>query len=345
MPAEWEPCDGVLMAWPHAASDWAAVLEDAQACVAQIATAISAVARVVIISSEPRETAAALAASGANLAAVQVVEQAVGDTWCRDYGPLTVFEGARPILIDAGFNGWGLKYPAADDNLASRRLYRAGVFGQTPLRSIGLILEGGSLESDGAGTLLSTARCLFEVNRNPHLSSAQICHAITDLLGAQRLLLLEHGHLLGDDTDAHIDTLVRWCPNHTMVYVACDDPADPHYEELAAMADELTQFNTLDGQPYRLLPLPWPAAQFAADGHRLPATYANYLVINQRVLAPTYNDPADQAALEVLASAFPDHEVIGIDCRVLIEQHGSLHCMTMQLPVGVLAPLAEDHHG
>ena len=238
---------------------------------------------------------------------------------------------AKPVLLDFTFNGWGGKFAAEKDNAVSRKLHACGAFGTTPLRTVDLVLEGGSIESDGQGTLLTTTECLLNPNRNPHLSKEQIEEQLKSELGVSTILWLEHGYLAGDDTDAHIDTLARLCPDQTIVYVACDDPTDEHFAPLKAMERELEQF-----AGYRLLPLPWPGAKYDAEGHRLPATYANYLVINGAVLVPTYNDPADLQALEVVGKAFPDREIIGIDCSTLILQHGSLHCITMQIPEGVV---------
>ena len=204
------------------------------------------------------------------------------------------------------------------------------------MRVPGLVLEGGSIDSEGAGTLLTTTACLLSQNRNPHLNRAGLERALADLLGAERVLWLEHGALAGDDTDAHIDTLARFCPDDTIAYVRCDDPADEHFAPLAAMEAELQGFRTTAGRPYRLVVLPWPRPVFDTDGHRLPATYANFLVVNNAVLVPTYRDPQDAASLETLAALFPGRQVIGIDALPLIHQHGSLHCLTMQLPRGTL---------
>ena len=236
MPAEWEASDGVLLAWPDATTDWVEVLDEAQACVAAIAHASAQFARVLMISAEPEICHQRLSAIGCDMSSIEIVEMPVGDTWCREYGPLCIEEDAGyPVLLDFGFNGWGLKYPSADDNLASRRLATAGVFADTPLRSMPLILEGGSIESDGAGTILTTSACLLEANRNPHLSREQLTTQLGDILGAQRVLFLAHGQLAGDDTDGHIDTLARLCPHNTICYVACDDPEDSHFADLAAM--------------------------------------------------------------------------------------------------------------
>jgi agmatine deiminase len=256
------------------------------------------------------------------------------DTWARDHGAITVLNGQEALLLDFVFNGWGLKFPADKDNLISGKLQRAGVL-RAPIQAGGLVLEGGGIESNGAGTLLTTAECLLSPNRNPHLSQADIEAQLKQLFGMQQVIWLHHGYLAGDDTDSHIDTLARFCSEDTIAYVRCDDPTDEHYGALSAMEAELQAARLPDGRPFRLVALPWPDACYDADGQRLPATYANFLIINGAVLVPTYEVPQDAAALEVLKGLFPDHEVIGINCRALIEQHGSLHCVTMQFPEAV----------
>jgi len=311
-PAEWEPQDAVLLAWPHENTDWSPVLQQAQVTFSNIIQAIERFQRVILV--------------GPN-----AYNLPTNDTWARDFGPITIEENGKPVLLDFTFNGWGGKFPADRDNAVNRSLHKQGAFGITPMRSIDLILEGGSIESDGEGTLLTTAACLLNPNRNPQLSRDQIEQRLKEELGVHTILWLENGSLAGDDTDAHIDTLARLCPDKTIVYVACDDPDDEHFEDLKAMELELMEL-----QGYRLLPLPWPSAKYDEEGQRLPATYANYLVINGAVLVPTYNDPSDAAALDVVQKAFPGREIIGIDCSTLILQHGSLHCVTMQIPKGVL---------
>lgn len=209
------------------------------------------------------------------------------------------------------------------------------------MSSRNLVLEGGGIETDGEGTLLTTEACLLNPNRNPTLSRAEVEAQLGEDFGVDRVLWLANGHLEGDDTDSHIDTLARFCNPTTIAYVRCDDSNDPHYEALAAMEQELQAFRQRNGDPYRLIPLPWPQACFdPEDGHRLPATYANFLIINQAVLVPTYGDPADATALSALAVAFPEHTLIPIECVSVIRQHGSLHCLTMQLPQGSLATTA-----
>jgi agmatine deiminase len=336
LPAEWEEQDGVLLAWPHANTDWKPVLPLVEPVFAEIISAISRFEKVILIVPDDGSVKARLSDAGTDLRKITFVNLPTNDTWARDFGPITVFEHDVPVMLDFGFNGWGLKFPANHDNQANRLLASTGLF-KGINRTMPLVLEGGSIESDGNGTLLVTAECLLNPNRNPHLTIMEIEDALREQLGAERFLWLNHGYLAGDDTDSHIDTLARLCPDDTILFVSCDDPADEHFEELRAMKRELESFRTAGNNPYRLIPLPFPPASHGIEGERIPATYANFLVINHAVLVPTYRDSSDEAALSAIREAFPGREIIGIDCRSIILQHGSLHCLTMQLPKGTLA--------
>ena len=336
LPAEWEPQSGVLLAWPHADSDWQPILEEISAVFIELTRHIVRHESVLIVTPEPEAVKKRLILAGIDLDGVRIAAIPCNDTWTRDFGPITILQNEQPVLLDFGFNGWGLKFAADLDNQVTGRLHAAGYFGTTERQIGGLVLEGGSLESDGTGTILTTSACLLSYNRNPHLNQQQVEQGLIQQLGAKRVLWLDHGYLAGDDTDSHIDTLARLCPHETIAYVRCDDPLDEHYPELAKMEKQLQQLQTAEGRPYRLIPLPWPQACYDEAGERMPATYANYLVINGAVLVPTYADPADQPALAAIAEAYPEREIIGIDCRPVIWQHGSLHCLTMQIPAGVL---------
>jgi len=333
LPAEWEPQSAVQLTFPHALSDWAPMLEEVLPCFAAIATAISHYQAVLVVCNDAEEVRPWLREVPPER--LLIAEIPSNDTWARDHGGITIWEEGRPVVLDFFFSGWGLKFPAHLDNLIPRKLWEAGLL-HAEHRYIGLLLEGGGIESDGQGTLLTTTQCLLSPNRHPHLSREQLEEQLRDLFGLQRVLWLEYGYLAGDDTDAHIDTLARFCSPNTIAYVHCPNPDDEHYEALAAMERQLQQWTTLEGRPYHLVRLPWPDACYAADGHRLPATYANFLIINGAVLVPTYRVPQDETALACLRACFPGREVVGIDCRPLIEQHGSLHCITMQYPVGVV---------
>jgi len=338
LPAEWEPQSGVLITWPHAQTDWASRLHAVEPVFAAIGATIARHESLLVVCQDADHRAQVLShltEAGADLDRVQLGIAPADDTWARDHGPITVLEDGQPLLLDFVFNGWGGKFPADQDNLLTRNLAAQGRFGTVPVQEIDLVLEGGSIESDGAGTILTTRQCLLTPTRNPGLSEEAIEQRLREHLGAARVLWLSHGHLEGDDTDGHIDTLARFCDASTIAHVNCEDPRDSQHAELARMAEELRQLRTAEGEPYHLIPLPLPAPVFA-DGQRLPATYANFLVINDAVLVPVYEDPADAVALDRLGAAFPGRTVVGIDCRELIHQGGSLHCLTMQFPNGVL---------
>ena len=336
MPAEWEKQRAVQLTWPHKDTDWAPMLDEVTKTYEEMAREI-----------RKREP-------------LLIVGPPSDDTWARDHGFITLVrekgkvnsENATAVpssaeglvaanssffilhsslLLDFCFNGWGEKFPAEKDNALNRRLYDEGHFCGEYVDHLDFVLEGGSIESDGCGTIFTTSSCLLAPHRNQPLTKADIEERLKQYLYADRVLWIDHGHLTGDDTDGHIDTLVRIAPDNTLLYVGCDDSLDEQYEELRLMEEQLRTFRTPDGQPYRLLRLPLPRPIFDEERQRLPATYANFLVINGAVLCPTYNQPdLDAEALRIIGEAFPFRDIVGIDCRPLIRQHGSLHCCTMQ---------------
>ncbi len=335
LPAEWAPQSGVQLTWPHAATDWAYMLDEVQACFLHIAREIAARERLLIVTPEPEEVKRQISGT-VNMENVRLVTCPTNDTWARDHGAITLLGPDGPALLDFKFNGWGLKFASDKDNLITRHLVEAGALQGRYVNCLGFVLEGGSIESDGRGTLLTTSECLLSPNRNGQMNRVEIEEYLRRAFHVQQVLWLDHGYLAGDDTDSHIDTLARLCPNDTIAYVRCTDPQDEHYPALCLMEEQLKTFRTLKGEPYRLLPLPMADA-VVEDGERLPATYANFLILNSAVLYPTYAQPDnDRRAAEVLQEAFPGYEIVGIDCRALIRQHGSLHCVTMQYPAGVM---------
>ena len=333
-PAEWAPQQFVQLTWPHADTDWAYMLDEVQVCFKNIAREIAQRQRLLIVAPDIEDVRRQIA-NEVNMANVFLVELPSNDTWARDHGGITIFEDNKPVVLDFQFNGWGLKFASDKDNLITERLHRGGhLFGE--LRNCrNFTFEGGSIESDGEGTLLTTSECLLSPNRNATMSRNDIEKYLLDTLGARQLLWLDYGYLAGDDTDSHIDTLARLCPNNTILYVKCDDEADEHYETLRLMEEQLKTFRTLNGEPYRLIALPMARPAFE-DDERIPATYANYLVMNGAVLVPIYGTDLDAIALEQVGKAFLDREIVGVDCQALIRQHGSLHCVTMQYPSIVL---------
>lgn len=337
LPPEWAPQSGVMITWPHPDSDWHPLLAEVEPVYMALAREVTRREKLLINCHSVEYVAARLRDAGAEPARTLLRAVPSDDTWTRDYGPITVLEDERPHLLDFTFNGWGGKFRAPLDDQVTRRLHEEGTFGRLPLTTFDLVLEGGSIEVDGAGSLLTTEQCLLTPTRNPLLDRDQIERRLREALGVSRILWLRHGHLIGDDTDSHIDTLARFCDTQTIAYVACDDRADEHFDDLRQMEAELRALRDPRGEPYRLVSLPWPAAKRDPDdGRRLAASYANFLIINGAVLVPTYRDAADSEALRRLQGCFPDREIIGIDCLPLIRQNGSLHCITMQLPAGVL---------
>ncbi|MFA6293882.1 MAG: agmatine deiminase family protein [Victivallales bacterium] len=334
LPAEWEAQSAVLLAWPHENTPWAPHLEEVRRNYLEIIRAILKFEPVILVT--PDKIQSQLIRRSMTSKKLVLFEIPGNDTWARDFGPITVFRNGKPTLVDFTFNGWGHKYPAEKDNLISGNLHKLGAFGKIKLESADFVLEGGSIESDGCGTILATSKCLMNPNRNRGFSKKQIEEKMETLLGAKRILWLDHGHLEGDDTDSHIDTLARFAAENTIVHVSCDNTDDVHYKELKLMEKDLKSFRTANCRPYRLIPLPWPDAKYDDSGNRLPATYANFLIMNDAVLVPTYRDKKDSAALKAVSDAFPDRKIIGINCLTLIRQHGSLHCVTMQIPKGVI---------
>jgi agmatine deiminase len=398
-PAEWEPQRFVQLTWPHADTDWADMLDEVNACFAELALAIVRFEPLLIVCADAVEVrklirVVATEKGGATAAAmhgekyqtpaamhgekyqtpaamrgekhctlelphlhtIRFAELPSNDTWARDHGGITVLVDGQTVIYDYAFNGWGQKFEAGLDNELTRKLVESGALGKPANETtevgdtsivncdchadepsiayrdcLDFVLEGGSLESDGNGTLLTTSECLLSEFRNPAYTREMIEQRLKDDLGLRRVLWLNHGYLEGDDTDSHIDTLARFCDRNTIAYVRCDDRVDAHYEALQAMEAELRQFKTAAGQPYRLIPLPMADAAYDEDGDRLPATYANFLIVNGAVLMPVYGSAIkDELAMNQLKLAFPDREVVGVDCRALIKQHGSLHCVTMQ---------------
>lgn len=348
LPAEWARQSGVQLTWPHKETDWAPILKEVTECYIRMALEISLRERLIIVTPEPETVERLLGERLPQRALKNVSLCRIGtnDTWARDHGFITLQTNMGHLLLDFQFNGWGRKFPAELDNQICRRMMKLEVLNGQYEDHLDFVLEGGSIESDGQGTILTTSQCLLAPNRNQPLTKDEIEERLKRYLRAERILWLDYGYLAGDDTDSHIDTLARLCPGDTIAYVQCQDEDDEHYEELRRMEKQIQTFRTLDNRPYRLIPLPMAKAVYEEvenegdgkmRGQRLPATYANFLVINGAVLMPTYRDAErDELARRQLQLAFPRHEIVPIDCRILIEQHGSLHCCTMQFPQGAI---------
>jgi agmatine/peptidylarginine deiminase len=339
LPAEWEEQDFVQMVFPHEQTDWAGILEEVCGCFCEIIEAILPYEKVLVVLDKKYKTVdKKLFELQKNYSSLFIVNCSLNDTWARDASAITIFENGKKVALDFTFNGWGLKFAANFDNQITKKIFldikntcqltNLQAYNYRDCRNF--ILEGGSIESDSRGTILTTEKCLLSENRN-YLSKTVIEKKLKEYFGATRILWLKNGSLAGDDTDSHIDTLARFCNENTIAYVKCEDEADEHFAELKAMENELKTFRNFNELPYSLAPLPM-ADKVVFNGERLPATYANFLIINSAVLLPTYDSPKDKIAEETLQKIFFDRKIIKINCLPLIKQHGSLHCTTMQFP-------------
>ncbi|MDD4922858.1 MAG: agmatine deiminase family protein [Bacteroidales bacterium] len=332
-PPEWFPQSAVQLTWPHEGTDWADMLEEVTPCFVHIAREILKRENLIVVCQDAVKVQELLGTE--NKDRLFLYELPSNDTWARDHGGISVFVDGVPCLYDFTFNAWGMKFPSNLDNQLTFSLYGERAFNPDVeyVNQMPFVLEGGSLESDGEGTLLTTAECLLSVNRNDYLSEEEVEAYLIEQFGLKRVLWLRHGYLAGDDTDSHIDTLARFCDAQTIAYVAPGEEDDEHTEELRLMEEEIRAFRTPDGKPYRLIELPMADPVFDKE-ERLPATYANFLIMNGAVLLPFYGSPKDELARQKLQQAFPDREIVGINCLPLLHQHGSLHCLTMQFPDG-----------
>ncbi|HKJ43330.1 MAG TPA: agmatine deiminase family protein [Sunxiuqinia sp.] len=335
LPAEWAVQSGIQLTWPDDTTDWEPILNDVIPVFEQMAREILQREKLLIVCRDQKQLPEFLQQKNERLI---IREMPVNDTWARDHGAITIIENGKPTLLNFRFNGWGMKFPANLDNQITPTLLRNNTF-KNDIRLLDLsyfTLEGGAIESNGNGCLLTTSKCLLSKNRNEHLSQQKIELLLKKTLNVEKILWLNHGFLEGDDTDSHIDTLARFCNENTIAYVKCVDPKDVHFEALQKMEAELQQLTDQSGNTFNLVPLPFPSAIYDENAHQLPATYANFLILNKTVLLPVYEVKQDQKAIDVLQELFPDREIIPVNSRTLIKQHGSVHCISMQFPKGVL---------
>ena len=335
LPAEWEPQDAIMLSWPHKDTDWCHMLNEAQQCFIEIARAINnSNEQLIIVAPDTRDAKRQLKHLDNSI--IRYFDITTNDTWARDTGPITTIVNGLPRINDFKFNGWGMKFAADLDNLITSNLKEQDLFDKKNYTNmLSFVLEGGSIESDGNGTLLTTSKCLLSPNRNGGHSKDEIENTLNRVFGSKKILWLDYGYLEGDDTDSHIDTLARFAPNNNILYVATNNTTDSHYTELLRMKEQLSDFCSAKNEPYKLTELPLPSPIYDDNGNRLPATYANFLIGNGFVLVPTYCQPEnDRKAIQAIGGIFKGYTVAGIDCRALIQQHGSLHCVTMQFPKG-----------
>lgn len=335
-PPEWHPQEGILITWPHSQSAWKADLGFIEPTFLNLIKTISDLNETVFVVIDPSVDLINLKniflEHAIHLELIRWIDAPTNDTWIRDYGPITVFEDQKRIFLDFQFNGWGGKFDARLDNQVNAHLFQNNYFSDAALKKVNRILEGGSIETDGRGTILTTTCCLTTPTRNPLLSQSDVEALLRAELGIKQVLWLDHGALEGDDTDGHVDMMARFCDEHTVAYVLPEKIDHDHRTLFEAMERQLKSFRDIQGKPYRCVPIDLPPPIYSAEGDRLPATYLNFLIVNQAVLVPVYGVDTDSRALQQLETCFPQHQIIPIDSLALIHQGGSIHCTTMQIP-------------
>ena len=317
--AEFEKQSFTQIIFPHKNSDWVEYLKEAQNNFIAIINAIIKYQKCLVICDDIQSVKANFR-DNKNLF---FVEYQTDDTWARDCSALCIENNSTIELLDFTFTGWGDKFEAQKDNAMSQSIKKHY---SCDMKQIDFILEGGAVESNGNGLLLTTSQCVLNKNRNKTLTKDEITQKLKDEFGISSILYLNHGYLAGDDTDSHIDTLARFIDERTIMYVVCDDRNDEHYQELKLMENELKVFTK--EYDLELIALPMTQAIYFEE-ERLPATYANFLFINGAILVPVYGVKEDEKALSIFREVFKNRDIIAIDCQTLIKQHGSLHCVTM----------------
>ena len=333
MPAEWAPHEATWLAWPHNRDTWPEQLDTVRDIWAQMVAAISSSEKVFLLVDDAAEKKAAsdcLGRLGARMENVDLIEIPTVDVWMRDYGPTFVTrEGEAPLAFnDWIFNGWGNKYESyADDDNVAKRI--AGML-KVPVFDHPVVLEGGSIEVNGAGTCLTTEQCLLNPNRNPHLGPAEIENFLKTNLGVDQVFWLGDG-IVGDDTDGHIDDIARFVDAKTIVCAVEDDPHDENYRPLQENYERLKGAKDRDGGRFTIVPLPMPG-KVAYGGTRLPASYANFYIANHAVLVPVYDHPNDRRVLGLLGEFFPGRKIVPLRSTPVVVGLGAMHCVTQQQP-------------
>lgn len=310
--AEWEKQEFLLVALPHKNSDWNEYLDEILASYREFISAVARFQKVLVIT----PNASDFDRICSDIENVEWIDIDTNDTWIRDYGAIDVENDGEILSYNFIFNAWGGKFSSEKDNALNHQLFNK-IDGK--LKDIDLILEGGSIDFNGHGVMLTTTTCLLNDNRNSHLNKDELDSKLKELFGLDGIIWLENGFIYGDDTDSHVDTLARFIGENLVAVTSTDDESDIHYEALKKMKNELVN------QGFEILELPLPSPVFY-EGRRLGATYANFIFINGALIVPTYGDKNDEIIIKRLQKALPDREIIPVDARVFIRQNGSLHC-------------------
>ncbi len=317
LPAEWEEQEHIMLVFPSPKSDWEHSIYHIQKSYIELIKTIALYQKCIVLCENKTKLSKILPKSKY----IKLLQIDTNDTWIRDFGAITVYENNKTKLLNFQFNAWGGKFEYKKDNQINQKLKELKFF-KTPMKDINFVLEGGSIDTNAQGVLLTTQNCIFNQNRNPKFSKKQILEVLRTTLGVNEIITLQNGSLIGDDTDSHIDTLARFLDEETIAYAKCYNKDDEHYLSLKKMEEELKKTK------FHLIPLPLPSPKYFLN-HRLPATYLNFVFVNGALIVPTYKDKNDKIALEILQNFFPSKDIVGVDASIFIREHGSLHCATM----------------
>ena len=332
-PAEWAKQEALWLSWPHKEESWPGKIETIYKPYCEFIKVVAAGQKVRInVANEEMQNFAitALKEVTTDFSNIEFYFNPTNDAWCRDHGPAFIINRAtnQKAVVDWGYNAWGGKYPPFDlDDVVPTRIAKEF---NLPLFTPDIVMEGGSVEFNGAGTIMTTTACLLNKNRNPHLTKEQIETYLKEFYGQEQVLWLGDG-IVGDDTDGHIDDITRFINENTVLTVVEEDPTDENYEILQENLATLRSFRLLNGEPLHIIELPMPAPVIY-DETRLPASYANFYIANDVVVVPIFNDKNDQRALDIIQGCFPTRKVIGINSVDIIWGLGSFHCLSQQEP-------------
>jgi len=330
-PAEWAKHEATWLSWPHKEASWPGKIEMIYAPYCAFIKLVAEGEKVRINVRDEAMKADAIAhlqKTGADLSQIEFYFNESNDAWCRDHGPAFVLKGKEKAVVDWGYNAWGGKYPPFDlDDVIPTKIAKHF---NLPLFTPDIVMEGGSVEFNGAGTILTTTACLLNENRNPHLTKEQIEQYLLEFYGAEQVLWLGDG-IVGDDTDGHVDDITRFVNEDTVLTVVESNPLDENYLLLQENLEALKNMRLLNGKPLKIVELPMPSPVIY-EGTRLPASYANFYIANAAVIVPTFRDVNDEKALEIIRGVFPDRKVVGIDSTDIIWGLGSFHCLSQQEP-------------
>ena len=335
-PPEWAEHEATWLSWPHKEESWPDKLEEIYPYYSEFIKILSEdeFVRINVVDEEMRKMAQdCIMQAGANLENIEFYIHPTNDAWCRDHGPAFLVnpdnEETPKVIVDWGYNAWGDKYPPYDlDDVIPTKI---GAEFDIPVFHPGIVMEGGSVEFNGKGTVLTSKSCLLNPNRNPHLNQEEIEQFLRDFYGVEQVLWVDDG-IIGDDTDGHIDDTVRFVNENTVLTVVEDNPEDENYEILQHNLKQLQEMRLLDGTPLNIVELPMPDPVIWED-QRLPASYANFYIANKSVIVPTFRCDKDKIALDIIQKHFPDRKVVGIDSTEIIWGLGSFHCLSQQEPL------------